>query len=216
MGALYPYRSLTLPVDVLEGVKGPVARTRRRAVSSYIGFNAMVLTFAGVIIETMFPFCIMALLAMLSVDGNAIAPDMSMDILSYLRNDFSLSDLTIYVLGMLIWEPIYVAAGFSLYLKRRSDIEAWDLELQFRNIEKKHSKMPSALFGLTLAVITSVGLFGYSDSAFAANTTDSARQQNIDLAPQTLKDILQQPEYGGKTTKKTPKLPEFSSAERKT
>lgn len=209
-----PYRSLTLPIDVLEGVKGPVARARRRAVSSYIGFNAMVLTFAGVIIETLFPICVMALLVMLSVDGSTLAPDVSLNIWDYLTNDFSLMDLCIYSLGMLLWEPVYVTAGFALYLKRRSDIEAWDLELRFRNIEKKHRATPTALFGLILAV-ASVGLFGYADGAVAATTADASRQQAIEKAPQTLQDILKQPEYGGKTTKRTPKLPEFSAKEKK-
>ena len=29
-------------------------------------------------------------------------------------------------------EPFYVAAGFALYLNRRVDLEAWDVEQEFR------------------------------------------------------------------------------------
>jgi hypothetical protein len=28
----------------------------------------------------------------------------------------------------MVWEPIYVACGFSLYLNRRTVLEAWDIE----------------------------------------------------------------------------------------
>ncbi|MDP2228139.1 MAG: hypothetical protein Q8J78_11765 [Moraxellaceae bacterium] len=36
--------------------------------------------------------------------------------------------------AMLIIEPFYVAAGFALYLNRRTELEAWDLELAFRHL----------------------------------------------------------------------------------
>ena len=37
-----------------------------------------------------------------------------------------------YALVLVVWEPIYVACGFSLYLNRRTQLEAWDIELVFR------------------------------------------------------------------------------------
>jgi uncharacterized membrane protein len=33
-----------------------------------------------------------------------------------------------------IIEPLYVAAGFALYLNRRTHLEGWDIELIFRRI----------------------------------------------------------------------------------
>lgn len=36
--------------------------------------------------------------------------------------------------GMSLVEPCYVAAGFALYLNRRTGLEAWDLELGFRQM----------------------------------------------------------------------------------
>jgi hypothetical protein len=33
---------------------------------------------------------------------------------------------------VLFLEPFYVAGGFALYLNRRAELEAWDIEQEFR------------------------------------------------------------------------------------
>lgn len=58
-----------------------------------------------------------------------------------------------YALILVFWEPIYVACGFSLYLNRRTVLEAWDLELVFRRMRQRLSGVASLLLlvaGLTL------------------------------------------------------------------
>jgi len=37
-----------------------------------------------------------------------------------------------YLLAVLFLEPFYVAAGFGMYLNRRAELEAWDIEQEFR------------------------------------------------------------------------------------
>jgi len=37
-----------------------------------------------------------------------------------------------YVLVVLFIEPFYVAAGFGMYINRRAELEAWDIEQEFR------------------------------------------------------------------------------------
>lgn len=37
-----------------------------------------------------------------------------------------------YALSVLFLEPFYVAAGFGMYLNRRAELEAWDIEQEFR------------------------------------------------------------------------------------
>lgn len=39
--------------------------------------------------------------------------------------------------AMTLVEPCYVAAGFTLYLNRRTELEAWDLELAFRHMRAR-------------------------------------------------------------------------------
>jgi len=37
-----------------------------------------------------------------------------------------------YAIAVFFVEPFYVAAGFAMYLNRRADLEAWDIEQEFR------------------------------------------------------------------------------------
>ena len=39
-----------------------------------------------------------------------------------------------YALAVLFLEPFYVAAGFSMYLNRRAELEGWDIEQEFRRV----------------------------------------------------------------------------------
>jgi hypothetical protein len=65
------------------------------------------------------------------------------------------------MLAVLVVEPLYVAGGFSLYLARRTQIEAWDVEMGFRRLtrreEGKHRRgaIPAAV--LALAVMLAPG-----------------------------------------------------------
>jgi hypothetical protein len=37
-----------------------------------------------------------------------------------------------YAAVVLFLEPFFVAAGFAMYLNRRAELEAWDIEQEFR------------------------------------------------------------------------------------
>jgi hypothetical protein len=37
-----------------------------------------------------------------------------------------------YALTVMFLEPFFVAAGFAMYLNRRAELEAWDIEQEFR------------------------------------------------------------------------------------
>jgi len=40
-----------------------------------------------------------------------------------------------YTLAVAVIEPFYVASGFAMYLNRRVDLEAWDIEQEFRRAD---------------------------------------------------------------------------------
>ena len=40
--------------------------------------------------------------------------------------------LTCFVAAVAIVEPFFVGAGFAMYLNRRVELEAWDIEQEFR------------------------------------------------------------------------------------
>jgi hypothetical protein len=57
----------------------------------------------------------------------------------------------LYALLLIVWEPVYVACGFTLYLNRRTALEAWDIELVFRQLRQR-------LTGVAYALLLGCGL----------------------------------------------------------
>jgi hypothetical protein len=56
-----------------------------------------------------------------------------------------------YVATVLVLEPFYVAAGFGLYLNRRTQLEAWDVELRFRRLSHRAGAPAALVAALVLA-----------------------------------------------------------------
>ncbi|MFW0757392.1 DUF4129 domain-containing protein [Pseudomonas sp. H11T01] len=93
----------------------------------------------------------------------------------------------LYVVVLIVWEPIYVACGFSLYLNRRTVLEAWDIELIFRRLRQRLSGAAVTLMlaGLMLLPIAQPAWAGESPSA-----PDSPRLLEQPLTSQAAKDSI--------------------------
>jgi hypothetical protein len=52
---------------------------------------------------------------------------------------FGFDDALAYGAAVLLLEPFYVAAGFGLYLNRRTLLEGWDIEVALRRIAARHA-----------------------------------------------------------------------------
>jgi len=91
-------------------------------------------------------------------------------------------------------EPFYVAGGFALYLKRRTDLEAWDVELLFRRLASESAKR---LAMLALFVVCSTVLLPVPEAEAAV----PQREVAIGKAPATIAEVLKAPEFG-KTRKR--------------
>lgn len=122
-------RSFTMPATLLEGLSGRTRRERLRILGKRTS-AASWLTIVCVHLEAILWLSALLLLAFLIPEG---LPDL--DLLAVLFDEQSL----VYWIGTLcavatmsLIAPFYVAAGFALYLGRRTEIEAWDLELIFR------------------------------------------------------------------------------------
>lgn len=128
---LSPWRTYVQPIEQLEGQRGRAQRMRRRQLLHGRRGAALGLQIAFAHAETAL------YLALLSV-GFWFAPEGSLrDVFVWLMNDESLSVSVLTtlayaaVVGLL--EPFYVAAGFGMYLNRRVELEAWDIEQAFRD-----------------------------------------------------------------------------------
>jgi hypothetical protein len=148
-------RSFTLPVLQLEGL-GAQQRLRRLAVlRRHNRGAARWLTLVGIHLELVLGLGAVGLLYLLTphafnsfADSQLLLVTQAVEApwLIHLRNAF-------YVLILLVWEPIYVACGFTLYLNRRTVLEAWDIELQFRRLRQRLSSATSRALALACLAI---------------------------------------------------------------
>lgn len=134
---LSPIRSLLLPVWQLERQRGAEARARARVISRRPWLHAAWLTTACGSIGLALVFSQILLFELLMPVGKGglfgwelwIGPGFGPTALALLVAFTAVADTLV--------EPLYVAAGFSLYLNRRSDLEAWDVELGFRRLAER-------------------------------------------------------------------------------
>jgi hypothetical protein len=127
---LSPWRSFTQPVYQLEGlpfskVRGRVKQVRRRKRGTALLMMAAFLT-----AESCLVFTVLSLLIWFA-PGNT-AP--SIEVLLFEPSDttFEAAAAVAYAVVVGFLEPFYVAAGFAMYLNRRAELEAWDVEQELR------------------------------------------------------------------------------------
>lgn len=131
-GRFSPRRSFKLPVWQLEGVSG---KTRRRRFHALQGNGAMRLFFICAHFELILWLGILGLLFLLLPTEFTPSPGLIWNIISqHMPQWFEAVEIFAYLLAMSVIEPFYVAAGFMLYLNRRTEIEGWDIEMGFRTL----------------------------------------------------------------------------------
>lgn len=184
-------RSFVMPVSQLEGLNGPARQKRLGVLQQRNAGAARWLTTIGVHLEIGLWFGCMALLYLfipqnVEMDWDwqrlALATSSEKLWLEHLSNAF-------YALILVFWEPIYVACGFSLYLNRRTVLEAWDLELAFRRLRQRLSSVAPLLLliiGLTLLPFSPPAMADASNPAEPLNTQD---------ASQSIKSLLDKPPF---------------------
>ncbi len=124
------WRPFTQPVYQLEGQRGAALRQRRKQLLRAKRGAAFALHFAFAHIEAILVSGLLAL-------GFWFAPPGKTDSVFELlfRSESLGATLTsggAYALVVAVLEPFYVAAGFAMYLNRRVELEAWDIEQEFR------------------------------------------------------------------------------------
>jgi hypothetical protein len=150
---LNPTRSFDLPVQQLEGLSGKARSQRLTALGQRDGKAASWLTIVGMHLEMALWFGIISLCYLLLPAQMEL--NWSWDrLINTASGEWlwleHLSNL-VYVLLLILWEPIYVACGFTLYLNRRTALEAWDIELVFRRLRQR-------LTGVAYALLLGCGL----------------------------------------------------------
>jgi uncharacterized protein DUF4129 len=180
---LSPWRSFTLPVWQLEKQTGRAAHERRaalgRRMAGYGGWLTLIAaSFEGIVFLS-------ALLVVTLLAPAAGSPGFEFS--EVFRgggeepSGWDLHRSLCYVVAVSIIEPIYVAAGFSLYLNRRAILEGWDIELALRRLDELLRMLRTAGVAVLLAVVLA-----------AVPPPASAQDKS---AKAEIKEVLKAPEF---------------------
>jgi hypothetical protein len=134
-------RGFNLSIWQLERLKGKPRAKRQHVLLNAVHSEAIWLTIGLFFIEIILTLSLLGLLLL-------FVPESHFD--SFLSNFFNpelgsidtsvtLAITLIYMLITLLIEPFYIAANFGLYINRRTQLEAWDIELSFRKMAARLS-----------------------------------------------------------------------------
>lgn len=216
-------RSFDLPVQQLEGVAGPERQQRLVTLGRQYTRTPTWLTIIGLHIEMALWLGLIVLLyllipAQLQTDWNWAK------LLEITQHQWlwaeHLSNF-LYILVLIVWQPIYVACGFTLYLNRRTELEAWDVELVFRGLAQRLKSSAALLLIAVLCILP------YSQPAFAEilhianNVNDELsadeprllkQMLNSEQAQQSINILLDQPPFQNYKTVKNWRLGEANES----
>lgn len=168
-------RSFYQPVQQLEGLDGLPRAQRIAVLGQKDSRAARLLTALGSTLEMTFWIGLMVLFyAMIPPQ---IEADWSWRSLLDIEGEWNwLEHLTngFYALVLIVWGPVYVSCGFALYLNRRTALEAWDIELGFRNLRQR-------VLGSALALLLG-GFFALTllpSSVMAASASNQVMPEEI-------------------------------------
>lgn len=132
-------RSLLMPIALLEGLRGRAVSQRRRVLNDGHGTAAWL-----TVICTHFEAILWGgflLTAFVMIPEGLPRLDLGSALLESGSWPYWLSGV-LAVLTFSVIAPFYVCAGFALYLSRRTELEAWDLDLAFRQPWGPGTKAP--------------------------------------------------------------------------
>ncbi len=147
-----PWRAVSLPVALLEGVRGDALARRQRVVIDGIGGHALLMT----LVTHLFVIALVvsqALLVLLFVPTELLSESARAmwALVSEQPPRWAqlLGNLALWLaLGAL--GPFQVGAGFGLYLNRRTELEAWDLEIAFRRLRARIAPVAAPVLALAM------------------------------------------------------------------
>ncbi len=168
-------RSYDVPITLLEGLTGK-KRNARLAVLHRNGSGVAIwLTVICVIFELVLFFGLLMFLS-------ALMPEYSS--FQFIEDNFIFSSFghwvaeVLFIVVMAMVAPFYVCAGFSLYINRRIDLEAWDVELRFRQMAARHeAKKKPKLHGAAVIALACMLLVGGEVPKAVAQSSDSVNQE---------------------------------------
>lgn len=151
---LHPARSMLLPVDLLEGLGGAARGERVRVLARGEGSTPVLLWVIGAHLELML-WASMIVFGLMLVPADFLSEAAKGLLDTWLEQPpwwIDLIENLLYWIAMCVIEPVYAGAGFALYLNRRTQLEAWDIELAFRRLAARVAPAVAVLALLLIAL----------------------------------------------------------------
>jgi hypothetical protein len=186
------HRAFDAPVTVLEELKGSERRSRMKVLHGKYGDVAIANQFVCLMFELIFSLGIVLLLSFFIPDDFGIDAYDSVDELTYVGE-------WIYTvaafIAMTLVMPFHCMAGFALYLNRRIELEAWDIEISFRSLVNRKQSSENAAIKMLLVMVLSIGMASLTPTdVYAASDHDKVS------ASQLIEEVMQGEDFGQEKT----------------
>ncbi|HEV8695851.1 MAG TPA: DUF4129 domain-containing protein, partial [Lysobacter sp.] len=189
---LGPVRSVYLPVDLLEGGVGEEARARRRALGAPVYGVGSLLTLVFAHFEL--ALFLGALAGVMLFVPNEFVQETAARLWNMLEAQpvwlqFCIN--AVLWLATTVLEPFYIGAGFGLYLNRRTEIEAWDIEMVLRRLRARLTPAATSLVLLCAVWLGGMQLAHAADDEprTKAPTCPMAASAEVSTSP-TLREVF--------------------------
>lgn len=200
---LSPARSFTMPVLLLEGMRGK-DYARRSAVLGANQSAGYALTFICFLFEWVVVFSVLLLVQVLLPEP--LLPSGIYGLVAQSDGLAALLPNLIALTAMSLIAPFYMAGGFLLYLNRRTQLEAWDIELKFKAMARRKAAVTSLIcLMLCFFWLFSAGP-GFSSPAQAASASVSMDKET---AEQRIEELLESDDFGSEETRTYWRLKSF-------
>lgn len=184
------YRCFVLPIVQLENLRGKKRKQRLQILAGGSGIPVLLLI-ACFLAELVLMLSLVTLLFWLipeelrrvDFDDFIFTPDKWILVISYF-------------LSCTLLAPFFVSSGFMLYLSRRVELEAWDLEIGFKRLRKRLQNLKSAKNHFVSSIIVLL-----CSSIFFLHPLCLAAPPEPELAKQTIIEVLEQNDFGEKVTR---------------
>lgn len=200
-------RSFTMPVELLEGLRGRVRKARLRVLGRRQKEEAVRLSVVCWCAELSLTLSVAMLVAYLlpsRVITDPVIESIRPPFVEESSRDLSLLGYLLLgsqMLAVLFMEPFYQAGGLCLYLNRRTELEAWDVEVAFRRIGARWRGWAGT--AAAVAIVTMLSVLCLSPRALAADDQAPPSSDSLPcLLPNCLEahkaiaDVLSDPVFG--------------------
>lgn len=159
---LTPRRPVAMSIDLLEGVRGAQRAARMRLVAGGTWAPAMALTAMCALFVLVLHAGVVSLVVAFDPTFMGVDPFTTLervrDYMAALMGPAEETNHAVrvawyagYYIALTVVQPYFVGGGFGLYLNRRTDLEAWDLEIAFRRLRRRLEGMLGAVLAVGLA-----------------------------------------------------------------